>query len=64
MSDPKDMINITPAGIQIISGTNVVNLGPGGISVAGGPNVSLTATTAVSISAPTINLVGGQINLN
>jgi Type VI secretion system/phage-baseplate injector OB domain len=64
MSDPKDLINITPAGIQVLSGTNVLNIGPAGISIAGGPNVSITATTSVSISAPTINLVGAQINLN
>jgi hypothetical protein len=64
MSDPKDVISVTPAGIQILSGTNLVSLSPDGVTIAGGPNISITATTAVSITAPTINLTGGLVNIN
>lgn len=64
ISDPKDVISVTAAGIQIVSGSNIVTLTPEGITLAGAPNLTISATTAVSISAPTINLVGGMVNIN
>lgn len=64
IGDPTDVVNITPAGIQILAGDNIVSLDPTGVSITGGPNISITASTAVTISAPTINLTGALININ
>jgi Type VI secretion system/phage-baseplate injector OB domain len=64
ISDPKDIISVTPAGIQMISGNNVVTLSPAGVSIAGGPTISISATTAVSITAPTISLTGAMVKIN
>lgn len=64
VSDPKDAINITSAGIQIISGSNVVSMTPDGITITGTPNLNISAGTTLNISAPTINLVGGMVNIN
>jgi Type VI secretion system/phage-baseplate injector OB domain len=64
ISDPKDVISVTPAGIQMVSGNNVVTLSPAGVSIAGGPTISISATTAVTITAPTISLTGAMVKIN
>jgi phage baseplate assembly protein gpV len=64
MSDPKDVINLTTAGIQILSGSNVVNLTADGITIAASPNLTISAATALNLTAPTINITGGMVNIN
>ena len=64
LSDPKDVISITAAGIQIVSGSNMVSMTPDGITISGAPNLNISAATAMNIAAPTINLVGGMVNIN
>jgi hypothetical protein len=64
MSDPKDVISMTPGGVQIVSGSNIISMTPAGITLTGAPNLTISAATSVSISAPTINLVGGMVNIN
>lgn len=51
-------IVMTPAGIQIIAGTNMINMTPDGITIAGTPNVNITASGAIMIAAPTISING------
>lgn len=48
---------MTPAGIQIIAGTNIINMTPDGITMSGA-NINLVATGQVSIAAPNVNVVG------
>ena len=57
MSDAKDVINITPGGIQILAGSNLINMTPDGITISGTPNLTLTATGALSITA------GGAVSI-
>jgi|ERR1035438_6407296 hypothetical protein len=64
MSDPKDVISLTPAGIQIVSGSNIVSMTPDGITITGAPNLNIAAATEMNITAPTINLIGGMVNIN
>ncbi len=51
------MITMTPAGIQVIAGSNVINMTPDGITIAGS-NINLTASTAINIAAPNVNISG------
>lgn len=51
-------ITLTPAGIQIVAGTNIINMTPDGITVTGTPNINLVASGQVNISAPTVTVAG------
>jgi phage baseplate assembly protein gpV len=64
MSDPQDIITMTSAGIQVVSGSNLISMSQAGITLSGAPNVTISATTSVSISAPTVNMTGGMVNIN
>jgi phage baseplate assembly protein gpV len=49
---------MTPAGIQIIAGTNVINMTPDGITISGTPNINLVASAQISITAPNVVVTG------
>lgn len=63
-SDPEDVVNITSAGIQILAGENVITMGDDGVTIAASSNLTISSGSTVSISAPTINLTGGMVNIN
>jgi len=48
---------LSPAGIQVIAGTNIINMTPDGITMSGA-NINLVATTNVTIAAPNVTIVG------
>jgi phage baseplate assembly protein gpV len=51
-------ITLTPAGIQIVAGTNIINMTPDGITINGTPNINLIASGQINISAPTVTVAG------
>jgi hypothetical protein len=55
---------MSPTGIQIVAGANIINLTPDGITITGTPNLNLTATGAVNITGPAINITGGLVKIN
>lgn len=51
-------IVMTPAGIQIVAGTNIINMTPDGITITGTPNINLVASGQISITAPNVVVTG------
>jgi len=51
-------ITMTPAGIQIVAGANVINMTPDGITITGTPNLNLVASAQITITAPSVSVVG------
>ena len=51
-------IVMTPAGIQIIAGTNLINMTPDGITISGTPNINLVASGSINITAPNVVVAG------
>jgi hypothetical protein len=50
-------ILMTPAGIQIQTGSDLINMTPDGITISGA-NINLAATAAINLTAPTITISG------
>lgn len=50
-------IIMSPAGIQITTGTNAINMTPDGVTVTGA-NINLTATASINMVAPNISMNG------
>lgn len=50
-------IVMSPAGIQIQTGSNVINMTPDGITMAGA-NVNVTATASINLTAPNVTING------
>jgi phage baseplate assembly protein gpV len=48
---------MTPAGIQIIAGTNLINMTPDGITMTGA-NINIVGTAQVTIAAPNVTVAG------
>lgn len=57
MTPAGQIILMSPAGIQITSGTDVINMTPDGITLTG-PNVNLVGTATVNITAPNVTING------
>jgi phage baseplate assembly protein gpV len=53
-------IIMSPAGVQILAGTNVVNMTPDGISLASDKNINLAAGANVTITAPNVSINGAS----
>jgi phage baseplate assembly protein gpV len=53
-------IIMSPAGVQIISGTNVINMTPDGISLATDKNLNLAAGANLTITAPNVTITGAS----
>ena len=53
----EQQIFMSPAGIQIVAGTNVINMTKDGVTITGA-NVNIVGTTAVNITAPTVLAAG------
>ena len=51
------MLEMSPAGIQIVDGVNVINMTPDGVTITG-PNVNLVGTATVNITAPNVTING------
>jgi hypothetical protein len=55
---------MSPAGIQIIAGTNIINLTPDGITITGAPNLNLIAAGTLNITGTAVNITGGVVKIN
>ncbi|HYL05627.1 MAG TPA: phage baseplate assembly protein V [Thermoanaerobaculia bacterium] len=51
------VVELSPAGIQIFSGTSLVNLTPDGATI-GGTNINLVAAAAINLTAPNVTING------
>ena len=63
IADPTNIVSLTPAGIQVVSGENLIDLSPDGVSIVSGGELNLTGAT-VNITAGEINIIGGAVNIN
>jgi hypothetical protein len=53
-----------PGTLQVVSGQNVINMSPDGVTITGTPNLNLAASGMLNLTASTINITGGLVNIN
>jgi phage baseplate assembly protein gpV len=51
---------VSTTGVQIVVGDTIVNITPAGVNITG-KAITVTATSTLSLAAPTINITGGGV---